>query len=333
MPWESVEPIFRPKGVHMGVMKVDAEKCTGCGLCILNCPFRAWEMGEDKVPRQKASYECFSCFNCMVACPVEAISIVENYHVTEGFWRTDPHPLPVRLPQEPHDAEGRPDRWTAVEQAVFERRSVRNFKDTPVPEPLIKRVLEAGRFAPTAGNCQPWKFIVVTNKKLIQEMNEAIYGSISTVYNMYRDNEMVKALVPLYEANPTPGTWDPRLALGGMGAIARRYGPPFLGAPVVILIAGDTRAISGPELNIGICGQNMNLVAHSLGLGACWVGFAQVLNMVPALLEKLGIKEPWRICTSLVLGYPKFKQKGVVPREFRPVTWFREGSDQPEVEV
>jgi nitroreductase len=101
---------------------------------------------------------------------------------------------------------------------------------------------------------------------------------------------------------------------------------------VVILIAGDTRAISGPEINIGICGQNMNLVAHSLRLGACWVGFSQVLNMLPNMLEKLGVKEPWRICTALVLGYPKFKQQGVVRREARPVTWFREGSTAPEEE-
>jgi hypothetical protein len=34
----------------------------------------------------------------------------------------------------------------------------------------------------------------------------------------------------------------------------------------------------------------------------------------------------------MVLGYPKFKQDGVVPREFRPITWFREGADGPEIE-
>ena len=48
--------------------------------------------------------------------------------------------------------------------------------------------------------------------------------------------------------------------------------------------------------------------------------------------EKLGLKEPWKICSAMVLGYPKFKQDGVVPREYRPVTWFREGAEGPEIE-
>jgi nitroreductase/NAD-dependent dihydropyrimidine dehydrogenase PreA subunit len=332
MPWEDLKPIFRPETVHMGVMAVDKEKCTKCGLCIENCPFRVWEEGEDGFPRQKEEYECFSCYNCMVPCAVDAISIVDPYHVDEGFYATDPHPLPAKMPLEPRDAEGNLDEWNAIERAVFYRRSVRNFKDQPVPETLIRRVLEAGRFAPSAGNCQPWKFIVVTNKALIDEMNQAVYNGLNAMYIAYKHDELVKNLVPMYEADPNPGTYDPRVIVGGIGAVVRGYLPVFLNAPVVILVAGDERAISGPQINVGICGQNMNLVANSLGIKACWVGFSQVINMVPPLKEKLGLKEPWRISTAMVLGYPKFKQEGVVPREFRPITWFREGVEGPEIE-
>ncbi len=338
MPWEDVKQVFRPETVHMGVMRVDPEKCTRprgsqCQLCFENCPFRAWEIvGEKEVPRQKEEYECFSCYNCMVACPRDAVSIVEPYHVDEGFYATEPHPLPAKMPLEPRDGEGNPDEWNAIERAVMYRRSVRNYKDDPVPEPLIRRVLEAGRFAPSAGNCQPWKFIVVTDRALIDEMNEAQYGVMNTLYNMYRNDELVTGLVPMYESDPNPGLYDPRVILGGFGSIAKRYGPVFLNAPAVILIAADDRAISGTDINVGICGQNMNLVANSLGIRACWVGFSQVINMLPPLMEKLGLKPPWKISSALVLGYPKFKQDGLVPREFRPVTWFREGSEGPEIE-
>lgn len=332
MPWEDLKPMFRPETVHMGVVTVDREKCTKCGLCVENCPFRAWELDEDGFPRQKEQYECFSCFNCMVPCPADAISIVDVYHVDDGFYATDPHPLPTKMPLEPRDAEGNLDEWNAIERAVFHRRSVRNFKDKPVPETLVRRVLEAGRFAPSAGNCQPWKFIVVTDKALIHEMNEATCNALTMLLTMYKNDEMVKTLVPMYEADPRPGSWDPRVVLGGFGSVARRELPVFLNAPVVILIAGDERAISGPEINIGICGQNMNLVANSLGIKACWVGFSVVINNVAPLKEKLGIRDPWRVVTAMVLGYPKFRQEGVVPREFRPVTWFREGTDGPEIE-
>ena len=103
MDWEELRPIFRPETVHMGVMKVDTEDCNKCGLCIQNCPFRAWEADEDGLPRLKESYECFSCYNCMVACPLGAISMVESYHVDKGFYATDPHPLPARMPLQPRD--------------------------------------------------------------------------------------------------------------------------------------------------------------------------------------------------------------------------------------
>ena len=332
MPWEDLKAIFRPETVHMGVIKVDPEKCTHCGLCLLNCPFRSWEMDENEVPRMKEEYQCLSCFNCMVVCPVDAISLVDVYHVDEGFYATDPHPVPVKMPYEPRDAEGNPDEWNAIERAVFERRSVRNFKDEPVPETIIRRVLEAGRFAPSSGNCQPWKFIVVTDKALIEEMEQAIRNALTPLYTMYMDDELVKNLVPIYEARPDPGTYDPRVILGGIGSIARGIAPVFLNAPAVILVACDDRAIAGPQIAAGICGQNMNLVANSLGIKSCWVGFSQVINMVPPLMEKLGLKYPWRINTSLVLGYPKFKQEGLVPREFRPLTWFREEASGPEIE-
>lgn len=60
MPWEDVKSVFRPETVHMGVMAVDAEECTKCGLCIQNCPFKAWETGPDDIPRQKEEYQCYS---------------------------------------------------------------------------------------------------------------------------------------------------------------------------------------------------------------------------------------------------------------------------------
>ncbi len=335
MSWEKYESAIRPNmnEVHMGVQKVDETKCNKCGLCIQNCPFRCWEKDANDIPVMKEVYACFSCFNCIVACPNDAISIVDTYHVDGGYWKTEDLPLPIKKPLQPKDKEGNTAEWNAIEKAVFTRRSVRNFKEKPVPDSIIQRIIEAGRFAPTAGNCQPWKFIVITDPDMIDKINKGVYKLISALYNIYLDNEMAKNLVGVAE-NEGVGNLDPRVMLGGMGTVSREGEETVsLGAPAVILILGDERAPSGASLNIGICGQNMNLVAHSLGIGVCWNGFlSRFLDNIRSLKKKLGITKPWKIITSLSLGYPKFKQEGIVPREDRPVIWFRKEGTSTEIQ-
>ncbi|MHA1915217.1 MAG: nitroreductase family protein [Promethearchaeota archaeon] len=335
MPWEDVEPILRPNmdDIHMGAMKVEEEKCNKCGLCIDNCPFRCWEKNDDGYPIMKEEYACFSCYNCKVACPNDAVSIIESYHVDDGYWKTDPHPLPAVMPREARDAEGNPTEWNEIEKAVFTRRSVRNYKDKPVPDSLVQRVLEAGRFAPSAGNCQPWKFIVITDKALIAEINNVTKNLLGNLYNMYMNDKSVKGLTAMVEGPPrNVSAYDPRVMLGGFGTISKyKELDPSMDAPVVILLLADERSIASPELNLGICGQNMNLVANSLGIKACWNGFlAAGVNFFQPIKNKLGIAKPWTAVSSLCLGYPKFKQEGIVPREDRPVAWFRDASKVQE---
>ncbi|MDI9644852.1 MAG: nitroreductase family protein, partial [Candidatus Verstraetearchaeota archaeon] len=48
-----------------------------------------------------------------------------------------------------------------VLEAIKSRRSVRRYKEDPVPSELVERILDAARWAPTGGNIQPWRFIVV----------------------------------------------------------------------------------------------------------------------------------------------------------------------------
>ena len=55
-------------------------------------------------------------------------------------------------------------------EAIKERQSVRNYLDKEIPEELLRQVLETGRLAPSACNNQPWKFIVVKDKKLKEKL-------------------------------------------------------------------------------------------------------------------------------------------------------------------
>ena len=329
--FEDLKPIFRPEGLHPGIMKIDSEKCTQCGLCIENCCFSCLEEDADGTPKMKeGNVGCFSCYNCMVACPVDAIEIVDTWHVDGGLFDCGwpEHKLPI----EPRDSEGNISEWNAVERTVLERRSVRNFKDEPVSDHLIRRILEAGRFAPSAANNQNWKFIVVTDKAMLDEVEQAAVGFWSYVHGQYNDDAQVVDLWKSFGGDALPtGSWEPRAMIRGLNQVAAGELSVYLKAPCVIFIGGNV-GLYGPDLQVGIAGQNMNLVANSLGLGMCWSGFGTAPEYNPELKAKLGFDDGWKITTSLCIGHPEFKQKGIVKRHYRPVTWFRQGGNGPEVE-
>ncbi len=55
-------------------------------------------------------------------------------------------------------------------EAIKERQSVRSYLDKEIPEELLRQVLEAGRLAPSAKNIQPWRFIVVKDNKIKEQL-------------------------------------------------------------------------------------------------------------------------------------------------------------------
>lgn len=322
--FEELRPMLRPGGVENGQMAVDREKCTQCGLCIKNCPFCCWEFDEEKFPIMKEQNICFSCCNCMVACPVDAISMSQQFGVKDAFFDTNfPEP---KMPFSPLSADGQEDKWNEVEKAILKRRSVRNFKKDPVPEPLIRRILEAGRFAPSGGNQQPWKFTVVTKPDMIEELETACHQFWAPIHEMFISDEKVMNLVQ----DIPIGVFDPRVQWG-LRCIAKKELPVYLGAPAVIFI-GVSKKMTNPEIQTGICGQSMNLAAVSLGIGCCWSNFGNAVDKMPDIKTRLGFDETWSIYSTLCLGFPKFKQEGMVARHYRPVTWFRPDCDEPKVD-
>lgn len=73
-----------------------------------------------------------------------------------------------------------------VLNAIVTRRSIRKYKPEPVPADKLHKVLEAGRIAPSAGNRQPWKFVVVTDPATRQQLvsacrNQAFVGEAGAV--------------------------------------------------------------------------------------------------------------------------------------------------------
>ena len=62
-----------------------------------------------------------------------------------------------------------------VEEVIRKRKAVRRFKPDPIPDDVLLRILEAGRLAPSSKNSQPWHFIVIKNKKTLEELAKTTY--------------------------------------------------------------------------------------------------------------------------------------------------------------
>jgi nitroreductase len=219
--------------------------------------------------------------------------------------------------------------WNPVERVILERRSNRKFKDKQVPEALVRRILEMGRFAPSAGNSQPWRFKVIRDRKMIESMEKAAqsWAKLFMFLLNWRTSPLGR-LAWLYsqigirfmrnDLHPIP--------LGALQAMADGTLKLFQGAQTVILIYEDKRGAGKPELDCGICGQNMVLAAHSLGLGTCWIGLLDILKYSPRWRRKLEMSSfPYRLVEGIVVGYPVGHPDGMIERELQEVEWYEDG--------
>ena len=227
------------------------------------------------------------------------------------------------------DADALHTAFTQTEEVILKRRSVRVYKKKQVPEFMIRRILEAGRFAPSAGNCQPWKFVVVRDPEIIQEMTETTV-TICKVFRWMLDYRWTKSLWRRLNAvlniRLKPNDLHP-VPFGAIGLIADRRLALYHGAPTVILIFKDVRGVGSPDLDCGIAGQNMVLAAHSMGLGTCWVSFAKLAFQYGRKWKKyFGVAHPYKFVSSLAVGWPVGRPDGMVARPTHTVDWYENGA-------
>ncbi len=119
-------------------------------------------------------------------------------------------------------------------EAIKTRRSIRKFRETPVPENLLKEVLNAARLAPSADNAQPWKIIVVRDEQMKQKVTQACNGQ----------KFLVQAPIVLVVCGIPEDAFQ---TVGGY--------------------------MSSHVIDASIALDHVTLAAHSLGLGTCWVAW------------------------------------------------------------
>jgi len=149
-------------------------------------------------------------------------------------------------------------------EVIEKRRSIRKFKPTPIAEEKLKKILEAGRLAPSGGNRQPWHFIVVKDaetKKVLATAsnNQQFIADADTVIVALGDTSTAKTKLP-YTLSTTriSHLQDPIIAVEHMilAATAFGYGTCWIGAfngeEVKKIVKAPTNYVVVALLPIGI---------------------------------------------------------------------------------
>lgn len=187
-----------------------------------------------------------------------------------------------------------------VFSCIATRHSTRKFKEEPVPQEVLDKVIEAGRQAPSGKHKNQSRFIVIRKKEVLQEL-------ITLVQQEFAKMEV------------TPENDD---NFGGAIRAAKKGGYVFMyNAPVLIVVA-NKRDYGNKYADVSCAMQNMMLAANALDLGSCWINQLRWLQDNPVLrayLQKLGMAEDEEVCASLSIGYPDTPD-GLPGRRVMPVT-------------
>lgn len=117
-------------------------------------------------------------------------------------------------------------------EAILKRRSIRRYKPDPIPEEDLRKILECGRQAPSAGNRQPWHFIVTRDPELKRKLAEACNGQ---TWMADADVILTGVGVPSASRGSTGKLWYPvdvAIAMQNMilAATSLGYGTCWIGA-------------------------------------------------------------------------------------------------------
>lgn len=171
------------------------------------------------------------------------------------------------------------------------RRSIRRYTNQPVPRVVLERVLEAARWGPSAHNRQPWRFAVI--------VNPAQQVSLATAMG-----ERFRADL---QADDLPDEVVERHIHRSVERISA--------APVVILVfvsmadmdqyPDDRRQAAERTMavqSVALAAQNILLMAHAEGLGACWM--CAPLFCPEIVRAVLNLPEDWEAQALITVGYP-----------------------------
>ena len=168
-----------------------------------------------------------------------------------------------------------------LDELLKKRRSIRKYQEVPVSVEVIKEMIKESTLAPNVGNEQPWKFIIVNDKKMLKRMSD----------------ESKKNILSRIADNPND------YAKKYKGMLQKESFNVFYNAPCLVMILGFSN-LKNLYVDCALAASYFMMAATSRGLGTCWVNLGTEIHD-PVMINELGIPDNCTIVAPITLGYPE----------------------------
>jgi nitroreductase/ferredoxin len=267
---------------------VNKDLCTKCNTCATVCVMGIIKPATDvSYPRMAKTSEdfCMRCGHCESFCPPQALILDFNREEKIRFTASDSQIEPHKL-----------------SLYIKNRRSIRQFSSEPVSKDIITKVLDVVRYAPTGGNSQTVKWLVIYDRERVQQVAGLTVDWMRTIQNS-----------PHPLANYVPGIiaeWDK-----GMDHICRN-------APHLIFSHLPQNEFIDDRTDAIIALSYFDIAAPAFGLGTCWAGFIRMaVDSYEPLQKALALTEGRKIGYGMMFGYPAHKIGAIPRRNEADITW------------
>jgi len=273
----------------MSLFAVDPDKCNFCGLCAMECPATIIRIkGPEALPFMARGSEnfCINCGHCVAVCPPGAISLETMKAEDCVAVRKNLLPTPEQL-----------------EHFLKSRRSVRVYKEEPVPREILAKIIDIARYAPSGHNAQPVQWLVIEDAKEVRRLSGLVVDGMRSAIEkspQLPDFFSVDVLVAMQQRGEDP--------------IMRH-------APHAIVAHAPRDAVTAQQDGL-IALTYLELAAYSLGVGACWAGFLHLAAMsYRPMREALGLPQGHHCLGAMMIGYPKHKFSRIPLRNEPTIIW------------